>query len=68
MIHTADHEPMHVHMRKAGAVLLVNLGADAEEPSVRDNQGMKRNEARRAMAIVKERKAELVEGWHRVHG
>ncbi len=68
MIHTADHEPMHVHMKKAGAVLLVNLGADDEEPTIRENQGMKRNEARRAIDLVKKRRAELVEGWNRVHG
>lgn len=62
MIYTADHTPMHVHIKKAGAVLVVNLDAEGGEPTIRENQGMKRSEARRAFDLVKERRAELVEG------
>lgn len=68
MIYTHDHEPMHVHVKKAGAALVVNLGTEGEEPSLRDNRGMKRNEARRAFELVKEHRALLVEKWNEYHG
>ncbi|MGI8787505.1 MAG: DUF4160 domain-containing protein [Pyrinomonadaceae bacterium] len=36
-INTDDHEPMHVHIWKQGAIILINLG-DKESPvSVRQN-------------------------------
>lgn len=68
MIYTADHEPMHVHIRAAGNVLVVNLGVGDEAPTVRENRGMKRNEARRAVAIVKEHRDQFIAEWKQIHG
>lgn len=68
MIHTDDHEPAHVHVRKAGELLKMGLGGEAEAPSIRENVSMKRQEARRAVRLVEDNQAMLLEKWRDIHG
>lgn len=48
VIWTNDHEPMHVHIFKAGGELAVNLGDSNTAVSVRDNFGMSNKDERKA--------------------
>ncbi len=68
MIYAADHIPIHVHVKKAGAVLVVNVGAEGEAPGIRLNKEMKRNEVRRALKLVAANQAYLTQQWRDIHG
>lgn len=68
IIYTADHTPIHVDVKKAGAVLVVNVGAEDEAPSIRENKEMKRNEVSRALKLVAANQAYLIQQWREIHG
>ena len=67
VIYVDDHEPAHVHVIGSGEVKIGLSGPD-DAPTLIWNKGMKRAEVRRAMAIVKEQRDELLTRWSDLHG
>ncbi len=64
MIHTNDHEPVHVHAYKDDGVVVLNVG-DLSARKIRD---MKKADVKRAKRIVAENRALFVEKWEEIHG
>ena len=48
-IHTHDHHPPHVHVRKAGGDVMVALGGGTERSSLIAAGGMKRADIAKAL-------------------
>ncbi len=63
-----DHPPAHVHVRKAGRELVVNLGRDGGRPSVRRNRGMNRSDLAKAIQVVHQHQTKLWKAWRQYHG
>lgn len=61
MINTSDHEPMHVHVKKGGELVIINL----VDLSLRDVY-MNAADVRRAWSIVAAHQALLVGEWMRI--
>ena len=68
MIYTRDHPPAHVHVWKAGAEIVINLGAERGKPWVRDNNGARQKVERQALMIVSEQQDFLLREWEQIHG
>jgi len=64
-IYRNDHEPAHVHAIKDGEVIVNLLGADGR-PELREAFGATKAEIRKAMRIVAERQAMLLEKWKEI--
>lgn len=65
-IYPGDHDEPHVHVFKAGGQAKILLGVEGEDPSpdwVSDEMSDK--DARRALELVRENRAKLLEGWRR---
>ena len=62
-----DHEPAHVHVFGDGEAKINLWGAEGA-PELISAVGMTRADLRRAMRIVRERQAELLERWSEIHG
>ena len=62
-----DHEPAHVHVFGDGHAKINLVGVDGA-PEVVFVDGMKRNEARRALRIVAGHQIELLARWKQIHG
>ncbi|HEY9567182.1 MAG TPA: DUF4160 domain-containing protein [Thalassobaculum sp.] len=67
VIFTDDHEPAHVHVFGDGHAKISLAGTDGE-PELVWVEDMKRNEVRRAMAVVIEHKAAFLARWRDIHG
>ncbi len=67
VIFTDDHEPAHVHVFGDGHAK-INLSGRNRAPELVWAVDMKRNEARRAMAIVAEHRQEFLARWREIHG
>jgi histidinol phosphatase-like PHP family hydrolase len=67
VIFSDDHEPAHVHVFGDGHAKINLLGADGQ-PELVWAEGMKRNEARRAMEVVTEHQAAFLARWRKIHG
>jgi hypothetical protein len=67
IIFTDDHEPAHVHVFSDGHAKIDLVGPDGE-PELVWAVGMKRNEVRRALALVTEHRDEFLERWRTIHG
>jgi hypothetical protein len=63
MIHTNDHEPVHVHAYKAGGVALINV-VDLE---LRKVINMKKQDVRLAMRIIATQREFFLREWKRIH-
>lgn len=61
IIWTDDHPPMHVHIFKVEAELIVNLGGEQISSSVRDNYAMRKNDVRQAIQLVEDNRDLLTE-------
>lgn len=68
MVFLNDHRPAHVHVFKAEGEAVIHLGSKTTPPRVRLNIDMSRADERRALMIVGEHQAELLEEWRRIHG
>ena len=64
MIYLDDHPPAHVHAIGAGCMIRIGL----EPLEVLSSVGAKANEVRRAAAIAKRRREELLAAWRKHHG
>ena len=67
VIFVDDHEPAHVHVFGDGEAKINLLGANGS-PELISAIGMTRADLRRAMQIVKEQQACLLERWSEIHG
>jgi hypothetical protein len=67
VIYNRDHPPIHVHVFKAGAETVINLGDAATKPVIRDNYRMRRSDRRKALRIVSESQEFLIEEWERIN-
>ena len=67
VIYVDDHEPAHVHVFGDGEVK-INLAGPADEPELVWAIGTKRNEVRRAMALVREHRRDFAARWRQIHG
>lgn len=68
IIWTDDHPPMHVHIFKAEAELIVYLGDEQTSATVRENYAMRRSDIRQALRLVDENQDLLTEIWRSIHG
>ena len=59
---------MHVHVFKAEGELIVNIGDELANISIRENYGMRRSDRRQALHLVTENLGVLVEKWREIHG
>jgi hypothetical protein len=63
-----DHKPAHVHVFGSdGEAKVKLLGADGAPELVRA-EGMGRADIRRAVRLIRERQAFLLERWEEIHG
>lgn len=62
MIYTHDHLPMHVHIFRAGAEVLISI----ETIAVREVRGMKAKDVRAAQEIVAANQEFLISAWKRI--
>ena len=67
VIFVNDHEPAHVHVFGDGEAK-INLLDAGGSPGLVWAQGMTRAEVRRAVRIVDEQQALLLERWRSIHG
>jgi Domain of unknown function (DUF4160) len=63
-----DHDPPHVHAFKAGGQVKVGLGSLEVSPSLLLVQGMSDKDVKKAIAIVMEHQAELLDKWEEFYG
>ena len=68
MIPVDDHLPPHVHVKKGGNELIVNLGDEWSKASVRKNRGMSKSELAQALRIINTNQKQLLAGWREIHG
>ena len=67
VIYLNDHLPAHVHVFGNGEVKINLVGRD-EEPDLIWADGANRSEVRRAMRLVSEHQATLLQHWEKIHG
>jgi hypothetical protein len=67
VIFTDDHEPAHVHVFGDGHAK-INLAGSDGGPELVWAEGMKRNDVRRAMAVVTEHQTVFLARWREIHG
>lgn len=67
IIFSNDHEPAHVHVLGDGEAK-INLVGLGDRPELVWAVGMKRNEVRRAMALVAEHRDAFLTRWREIHG
>jgi hypothetical protein len=63
-IYPNDHEPKHVHVRKAEYQAVINLEPGIE---VRNNYGFRNKEIRRILQYINENYEYLLEKWYQIH-
>ena len=68
MIPVDDHPPPHVHVKKGGNELIVNLGDERSKASVRKNRGMSKSELAQVLRIINTNQKQLLAGWRKLHG
>ncbi|MGA9379654.1 MAG: DUF4160 domain-containing protein [Phormidium sp.] len=67
-IYTNDHLPSHVHVLKAGGEAKINLGSATERPNLVGIWNMSDKDAVKALKLVSNHQAELLEKWREIHG
>jgi hypothetical protein len=67
IIFTDDHEPAHVHVTGDGKAK-INLSGANGRPELVWNDGLKVGDLKKAMRIVAEQQAMMLERWEAIHG
>jgi len=67
IIFTDDHEPAHVHVFGDGQAKINLIGPDGV-PVLVWAEGLKRNEVRRALQLVRDHQAAFLARWREIHG
>jgi hypothetical protein len=60
-----EHEPVHVHVRHSGGEAVFEVETKVE---LRESQGMKMLELRKALKLVKENRDLILEKWYEYLG
>jgi hypothetical protein len=60
-----DHEPVHVHVVKAGAEAIFDLFQDVE---LRQSHGFKLNDLAKAQQLAQEHRQLILDKWHEHFG
>jgi hypothetical protein len=63
-----EHGPAHVHVRKAGAVVVIDLPAGDSPPVVRTVRRMRAADVVAAVRLVEANGDMLLEQWRQYHG
>ncbi|NEU73681.1 DUF4160 domain-containing protein [Hassallia byssoidea VB512170] len=66
-IYFNDHLPSHVHVFKAEGEAKINLGSETERPTFLAVWNMSNKDATKALNLVIEHQAELLEKWREIH-
>lgn len=61
-----DHDPPHVHIRKAGGELIINLGIDGGEPWIRNVYRMTNRDIEAAFAIIEANNDLFLKRWKEI--
>lgn len=67
IIFTDDHEPAHVHVFGDGQAK-INLIGPGGDPALIWAEGMKANELRRAVQLVRDQQDAFLAKWREIHG
>jgi Domain of unknown function (DUF4160) len=67
VIYTFDHEPAHIHVTGSGQAKINLLGPQGE-PELVYSIGIKRHDAKKLLAEVREQQARLLKEWELIHG
>lgn len=67
VIHPNDHEPPHVHIFRAGAEMIINLGIDGGEPVIRDVYRMRNRDIEVALANTRVNNDVFLRRWREVY-
>jgi hypothetical protein len=67
IIFTDDHEPAHVHVFGDGQAKINLIGPDGF-PALVWAEGMKANDLRRAVQLVRDQREEFLAKWREIHG
>lgn len=67
IIFVDDHEPAHVHVIGDGKAK-INLSGTDGKPELVYNDGLKAGDLRKALRIVAEQQAMLMQRWDKHHG
>ena len=67
IIFTDDHEPAHVHVFGDGQAKINLIGPDGV-PVLVWAEGMKANDLRRAMRLVRDQQQQFLARWREIHG
>lgn len=62
-----DHPPAHIHVIGDGKAKIILVGSDGN-PELAYSDGIKAGDLRKAMRIVAEQQARLIERWNDYHG
>lgn len=68
MIFFNDHPPPHVHVRKGGGVVLIQLESGSRPQAVREVHEMSQPNVLRAFQIVQAHRDLLEQKWREIHG
>lgn len=67
-VYPNDHKPSHIHIKKAGKEIVINIGDTNTKPNVREIRGMDLKDMSKALRITAERQEFLLIEWRRIHG
>ncbi len=67
-IYLNDHDPAHVHVFKAGGEAKIQLKNEDGEPEWIEVINMSDKQAFKALELVLEHQAELLDAWWKYHG
>jgi len=68
IIYPDDHTPSHVHVKKAGEEVVIELGSEDEPPDFRRGSiYMRDRDAYKALEICYEKQEHLLSEWRRIH-
>lgn len=67
-IYYNDHTPAHVHVEKAEGEVLIHIGDEKTQPSLREVRGMSFSNVRKALTITVREQQRLIIHWRRIHG
>lgn len=68
VIYPNDHLPRHVHVRKDKGEVIIWLGDETEDPSIRLAHEVSDKNAERALEIVRVNQVKLIAEWDDIHG
>lgn len=63
LVYYNDHTPSHVHVKKAGREVVINLGDENAKPEIRERRGMEPHEAVRVFRMACKKRDYLQARW-----